>query len=285
MSFDQVFQKGQAETKHTIVEYPKDAGEWYIIRCLDCPRDFKDKPVVSGGLHIASELHGNQPRDTAKVIEMLGIPILDCNEARAKENNAVARQAFRKRGKGPHPTRDTAVNDSQHGRRGAAGIVNPTPGGIYLGYWAPAKNKWPVLILPTANLEDVGVPGTLESLKMLHDVPPCYRHNKTTNTLEWEEGFEDGGEKVAQRQFPVRWFDDDLKAKGDPQYSWLAACHLEVFDIESATATGARHIRSVQEWQRARAQTSSRQDGPSEMDLHDGTAFSYSSSCAFHFSY
>ncbi|KAH8743993.1 hypothetical protein F5883DRAFT_30907 [Diaporthe sp. PMI_573] len=271
MWFDDIYQKGHAETKHIIVEHPKGAGQWYIIRCQDCPRDFKDKPLVSAGSHLSSDVHGHQTRDAAKVVEKLGILVLDCNELLAEKNNAVARQAFRKQEKRHRPPNDTAAKDSKHGRRRAAGIVSPTPGQIYLGYWAGAKKSWPVLLLPTANLEDVGVPETLGDLRLLDKPPPCYRYDTMTKTLEWEEGFEDGGEKVAQRQFPVMFFDDGLKFPSESQACWLPARDLEVLDMESAVASDVPHIRSVQAYVRARPQIPSRQDEPSEMDVHDAS--------------
>lgn len=282
MWFDEVYQEGQAETKHIIVEHPKGAGLWYIIRCPDCPRDFEERPMVSAGAHIASKVHGLQPRNSENVVEKFGIRVLDCDEGLAAENNAVALQAFHKKAKGARPPADTAAEGSKQGLRGAAVIVSPTPGQIYLGYWEKAKKTWPVLLLPTANLEDVGVPETLEDLKLLQELPPCYRFNTTTKTLEWEEGFEDGGEKVAQRHFPVMFFDDGLKFPSESQASWLPAHDLEVFDIESALASEVPHIRSVREYLRAGTRIPSRQDEPSEMDLHDGMACSCSLSCDFH---
>lgn len=282
MWFDEVYKKGRAETKHIIVEHPKGAGQWYIIRCQDCPRDFKDKPLVTAGSHLSSDVHGNQPRDAAKVVENFGITVLDCNERRMEKNNAVARQAFRKQNKGPRPPDDTAAKDSKHGRRGAAGIVSPTPGQIYLGYWGKAKKSWPVLLLPNANLEDVGVPDTLEGLGLLEKLPPCYRYNTTTKTLEWKEGFEYGGEKVAQRWFPVMFFEDGLKFPSKSAVGWLPAHDLEVLDIESPVASDVPHIRSVRAYLGARPQVPSTQDGPSEMDVHDGLASSCSISCDFH---
>lgn len=282
MQFDEIYQEGHAETKHIIVEHPKGAENWYIIRCQDCPRDFKDKPMVSAGSHLSSDVHGLQSRDAINVIKNFGIVVLDCNKGLAEKNNAVARQAFRKQEKGPRPPDDTAAKDSKHGRRGATGIVNPTPGQIYLTYWGKGKKIWPVLLLPTTNLEDVGVPETLEDLKLLAELPSCYRHNPTTNTLDWEEGFEFGGAKVAQRRFPVMFFDDSLEFPSKSQVAWLPAHDLEVLDIESAVASGVPHIRSVRAYLRGRPQIPSGQDEPSEMDVHDGMACSCSTSCDFH---
>lgn len=232
------------------------------------------------GAHISSRVHGLQPRNAQTVIENFGIAVLDCDEALAAKNNAVAQQAFRKQGKGPRPPVRKAANDGMHGRRGASIIVDPTPGEIYLVYWDKAKKNWPVLLLPTSNLGDVGVPQTLEELELMDDVPPCYRWDATKTSLEWNEGFESGGEKVAQRLFPVMWFDDRFKFPFDSQVSWMPARNLEVFDIESAAKSGIPHLRSVREYWEARSQIPSRQHQASVMDVDDGTACTIS--CDYH---
>lgn len=284
MRFEEVYKEGHAETKHIIVEHPRGAGQWYVIRCQDCPRDFKNKPMVSAGSHLSSDVHDNQPRDAANVVGNFGIPVLECNEVLAEKNNAVARQAFRKQEKGPRPSDDTAAKDNKHGRRGTAGIVSPIPGQIYLGYWSKAKNSWPVLLLPTANLEDVGVPGTLEGLGLLKSLPTCYRYNTTTETLDWKEGFENGGGKVAQRRFPIMFFDDAFKFPSESQVAWLPARDLEVLDLESPVASDVPHIRSVRAYLRSRSQTLSRQDEAREMDVHDNLTCSCSIPCDFNLS-
>lgn len=283
MWYDDIYLKGHAETKHIIVEHPKGTDQWYIIRCQDCPRDFKDTPLRSAGAHLQGAQHRCQHRDGAHVVEKFGITVLGCDKKKAEKNNAVARRAFRRQEEeGPRPADDTAASGSRHGRRSGGGIVTPTPGQIYLGYWGTAKKSWPVLLLPTANLEDVGVPGTLEDLKLLpENLPSCYRYDKTTKTLDWEEGFEDGGAKVAQREFPVMFFEDGVEFPSESQPTWLAAKDLDVLDIDSTAASDVPHIRSVRAYLRARGQIPSEADPPSEMDVHDGMACSGSFSCDF----
>lgn len=295
MWFDEVYQEGHAETKRIIVEHPKGTDLWYIIRCQDCPRDFKDSPLRTAGAHLHSSQHRCQLRDATHVVENFGIRVLDCNKELAEKNNDVARLAFRRQedealrawkasedSQAPRPPDDTAASGSRHGRRGGGDIVSPTPGQIYLGYWGKAKKSWPVLSLPTANLEDVGVPETLKSLGLLEKLPPCYRYDTTTTALEWEEGFEDGGAKVAQRWFPVMFFDDGMEFPSESDVAWLAAKDLDVLDIESAAASDVPHIRSVRAYLRARGQIPAEADPPSGMDVHDGMACSRSISCDFH---
>lgn len=224
----------------------------------------------TAGSHLHSTQHGCQPRDAAHVVKSFGIYVLNCDKERAEKNNAAARRAFRSQEEdGTRLPDDIATSGSRHGRRGGD-IVSPTPGQIYLGYWNKAKKSWPVLLLPTANLEDVGVPGTLKSLGLLEKLPSCYRCDTTTTTLEWQEGFEDGGAKVAQRRFPVMFFDDGLEFPSESEVAWLAAKDLDVLDIESTAVPDVPHIRSVRAYLRARAQIPSEADPPSEMDVHDG---------------
>lgn len=276
MRFDEIYQEGHAETKHTIVEHPKGTDMWYIIRCQDCPHDFKDTPLRTAGSHLHSSHHGFQPRDAKNVVKKFGISVLDCNAELAEKNNAVARHAFRRQD-------DTAASGSRHGRRSGGDIVSPTPGQVYLCYWHTAKKSWPVLSLPTANLEDVGVPETLKSLTLLEKLPACYRQDTTTNTLEWKEGFEDGGAKVAQRWFPVMFFDDSLEFPATSCVAWVQVKDLDVLDIESAAASDVPHIRSVRAYLRARAPIPSEPVPSGEKDVHVGMACSCSISCHFTF--
>lgn len=236
----------------------------------------------TAGSHLSSSQHGSQPREATHVVEKFGIFVLDCNKELAEKNNAVARRTFRRQeDEGPRPPDDTAARGSRHGRRGGGDIVSPTPGQIYSGYWGKAKKSWPVLLLPNANLEDVGVPGTLKSLGLLQELPPCYRCD-TTKTLEWEEGFQDGGEKVAQRRFPVMFFDDALDFPSESQVAWLAAKDLDVLDIKSTAASDIPHIRSVRAYLRAQGQIPLEAGPPRETDVHDGMACLCLISCDFH---
>jgi hypothetical protein len=250
------------------VQHPKENGRWYILRCDEHDLDFRDKPVVSGGAHIRSVEHGKLSRDTAVVIEHFGTEVLGCDEVRAAKNNAVARAAFKMARLGgqavltgddplsTHPgrnrtqsCRDASSGGNQSGERGREAVLDPTPGDVYLGFWGKAKKPWAVLLLPTKNISDVGVPGTIESLGLTEKVPTCYDYDWRTKEFRWAEGYEDGGALVARREFPVLYFDGRRKSS----VGWLGARDLVPFNAESAAASDVPHIESVRKYLQSRS--------------------------------
>ncbi|KAH7008714.1 hypothetical protein EDB80DRAFT_872516 [Ilyonectria destructans] len=91
--FEEIFQKGNARVKHTIVQWPPNQGDWFIIRCDDHDFNFKDNPLVGGMAHMRGRKHGKKPNYN-EVVELLGTNVLGCNESLAQKNNAVARAGF-----------------------------------------------------------------------------------------------------------------------------------------------------------------------------------------------
>lgn len=91
--FEEIFQNGNARVKHTIVQWPPNQGDWFIIRCDDHDFNFKDNPLVGGMAHMRGRKHGKKPNYN-EVVELLGTNVLGCNESLAQKNNAVARAGF-----------------------------------------------------------------------------------------------------------------------------------------------------------------------------------------------
>ncbi|KAH7151949.1 hypothetical protein B0J13DRAFT_619542 [Dactylonectria estremocensis] len=59
--FEEIFQNGNARVKHTIVQWPPNQGDWFIIRCDDHDFNFKDNPLVGGMAHMRGRKHGKKP--------------------------------------------------------------------------------------------------------------------------------------------------------------------------------------------------------------------------------
>lgn len=114
----------------------------------------------------------------------------------------------------PHGVRERAPSSATYPApsptKPGEAVLRPTPGELYLGWWAQEKKKYAVLLLPwlSADLRDAGLPGkTLESEGLTSiGVPPCFRveHGRITG---WSPGYEDGGHLEARRKFPVMYFD------------------------------------------------------------------------------
>ncbi|KAJ4171547.1 hypothetical protein NW754_013315 [Fusarium falciforme] len=134
------------------------------------------------------------------------------------------------------PTKDEPMEESSHDP-----IISPTPGIVYLAYRKSTKTWLPALILPRNNLHKVGLSTTLESLGLVESVPKCYVYDPGTKCLEWKAQYEDGGALVAQRQFPVVYFD----ATGFPSKDaagWVGTGDLQELDLSDASASLEPHF-------------------------------------------
>lgn len=208
--------------------------------------------MVIAGSHISSAQHGKLSRQTAVVIDHFGIEVLGCDRTLAEKHNAAARAAFKRARSGGQATsrgnssarsgrsqtqscQDALSGGDRRNQKGREPVVNPTSGDVYLGHWGKAKKSWAVLLLPTKNIGDVGVRGTIESLGLTRKVPACYDYDGQTKEFRWAEGYEDGGDLVAKREFPVLYFDGRSKCG----VGWLGAKDLAPFDAESGAGLPA----------------------------------------------
>ena len=120
-------------------------------------------------------------------------------------------------------------------------IISPTPGIVYLAYRKSTKTWLPALVLPRNNLHKVGVSTTLESLGLVENVPKCYVYDPGTKCLQWKAQYEDGGSLVAQRQFPVVYFD----ATGFPSKDaagWVGTGDLQERDLSDTSSCLEPHF-------------------------------------------
>ncbi|UPK95203.1 hypothetical protein LCI18_006138 [Fusarium solani-melongenae] len=140
------------------------------------------------------------------------------------------------------PTKDEPMEESSHDP-----IISPTPGIVYLAYRESTKTWLPALILPRNNLHKVGVSTTLESLGLVENVPKCYVYDPGTKCLEWKAQYEDGGALVAQRQFPVVYFD----ATGFPSKDaagWVGTGDLQELDLSDTSACLEPHFSMARDF-------------------------------------
>ncbi|KAH6988415.1 hypothetical protein EDB80DRAFT_816660, partial [Ilyonectria destructans] len=120
-------------------------------------------------------------------------------------------------------------DSSQLQNQEVEGIIEPTPSEVYLAFWKKSKEWSAALLLPTSNLDDVGVPSTLENLGLAENVPEYYDYGAQANSFEWQQGYKDGESFVAKREFPVMYFDgQDFPAKS--AVGWVAVEDLGTLD-------------------------------------------------------
>lgn len=99
------------------------------------------------------------------------------------------------------------------------------------------------------DLQIVGVSGSMESLGLAEFLPACY--DNKGGRFAWAEGYNDGESLVAEREFPVMYFDgQDFPAKS--AVGWVAAKDLRDFDAKSKNSL-VPHIQSVRKFLKTRA--------------------------------
>jgi hypothetical protein len=261
IEFDEVYQGGAAEYKHMIVEYPPGAAYFYILRCDEHGLHFNDRPLNGAVRHYRAEDHAEPsrhpelkvistaPNSHANVVKAMGLRVLHCDEPKMVQNNNAFMRALRggykpfralpkRRQKRAAPEPPPAVQAQRMpGPEGA--ITSPTVGKLYLGFYSSRtlnQGWYAVVVLPVGSFREVGLSGSLARMDLAKNIPACYRHSG--RTIEgWAEGYEDGGDKVARRKFPVMWFKDSqafpsARAVGPPrpdEYGWLSALYLRPF--------------------------------------------------------
>ncbi|KAK4209737.1 hypothetical protein QBC37DRAFT_247963, partial [Rhypophila decipiens] len=217
ISFDHVYQNGQPQYKHIIVEYPTNSCKYYILKCEEHGVHFNLNPLVGAAKHLHSTQHGNLSKERAQAVELLGYNIFDCDENKMQQNNQMVSDAFQNGYKpfnlnrltkaerknlnlpgdaSPTATPPKATPTPNLAHRGSTreasqklfvGITHPVPGELYLGYWPNEKRNYAVAMLPFGDLRVAGVQGTLEGTGLLDPsrVPKCYVYDRARNVWDW----------------------------------------------------------------------------------------------------
>ncbi|EGO54287.1 hypothetical protein NEUTE1DRAFT_87492 [Neurospora tetrasperma FGSC 2508] len=93
ITFDEVYQEGNAKFKHIIVEYPPESGEFYILKCDDHGVHFGANPLAGAAKHLASKMHDHQSKNYSVAIDTLGFRVIGCNAELAQRNNTAVEEA------------------------------------------------------------------------------------------------------------------------------------------------------------------------------------------------
>lgn len=94
ITFDEVYQNGDAKFKHIIVEYPSDSQEYYILKCDHHGVHFGTNPMAGAAKHLASKMHDFQSKNYNVAIDALGFRVIGCNAELARMNNAAVQDAI-----------------------------------------------------------------------------------------------------------------------------------------------------------------------------------------------
>ena len=231
ITFDEVFDNGNAKHKHFIVEYPPHGGKFYILRCDQHGVHFNANPLAGAAKHLHSAQHGNMTKERAQAVDLLGYLVLDCTTELANKNNELFKKVCQdgsykifnmnqlsksmRRSMGypddlePGPPK--AANDGNLApllpRNSRAtqfrGITNAEPGELYLAYWKKDKKYYAVMVLPWGSLEKAGMGGSLSTTGLLQKAPACYIVDTLTQQIAgWNTEVPE-----TKREFPVLYFD------------------------------------------------------------------------------
>ncbi|KAK3305057.1 uncharacterized protein B0T15DRAFT_187976 [Chaetomium strumarium] len=256
IDFNDVYQNGNAEHKHAIIEYPSGSDRWYILRCdLHC--HFGSNPLQGAMEYLNGKRHGNLPKNSATAIEKLGIRVRDCDARKARRNNLAFNLALDAgyqpfRVKPAHLSRPetgeqpgSAPNKVSHDHRPTIkkqgrfeGITNPAVGELYRVLYESAYHA--VLMLPTGSFESVGMVGSIAETGLAGYIPRCYRSDRQSKTIHgWADDYKDDGPLIHRRKFPVMYLDGlDVPLDGEfgiPEgnlFSWVPARDLRRFSLD-----------------------------------------------------
>ncbi|TLD33466.1 hypothetical protein PspLS_00096 [Pyricularia sp. CBS 133598] len=243
---------------HFIIQ---EEGSFWIAKCTEHGVHFGKNVKQGAAKHLNGRAHGLS-RNRDQVLRLLGYRITDCTEKLAKKNNEIF-EAKLKNGYKP-------LNMIQRGRSDQVGLeenasspkvahqppepkkslkppalsrAQPVAGELWIGYIERKQVHYGVRILPLA--ADISDPGLLpvgktRLWKQDTDLPSCYIASGPDD-IQWAPGYEDGGPRVEEREYPVLVFD------GEETYDWISSANLKPFDLE-------RKDKKVSRWGKARGE-------------------------------
>lgn len=94
ITFDEVYQNGDAKYKHTIVEWPVHSKKWYIVKCEQHSLHFTLNPVAGAARHLNGSSHGLPDRNRDSAVKALGYRVLDCDETQVRLHNEIVEKAY-----------------------------------------------------------------------------------------------------------------------------------------------------------------------------------------------
>ncbi|KAI6450503.1 hypothetical protein MCOR16_007656 [Pyricularia oryzae] len=237
-------------------------GNFWIAKCTEHGVHFGKNVKQGAAKHLNGKAHGlSRHRD--QVLRLLGYRITDCTEKLAKENNenfeAKLKNGYKplnliQHGKPDHVDVEEKVSSPKVTHQppepkkslkpSTVSRTQPVAGDLWVGYIEREKVHYGVRILPlVADINDpfllpVGRTPLWKKDTDLQDLPSCYIASGPDD-IQWAPGYEDGGPRVEEREYPVFVFD------GDETYDWISLANLEPFDLE-------KKDKKVSRWRHAR---------------------------------
>lgn len=263
IAFKEVYQDGKAQFKHKIFAWPKDSNIWYIVRCDEHQVHFNNgNPIHGAAKHVHSPQHGHLEKRHDLAIEVCGHVVLDCNAELAALNNREFERALKedkyqvfnmnlltKEGRrrltdgptqfsdavgSPSSTSTPAKPRSKPSTKPLNDVTKPEECKFYLGFWAPTKKWYMLVMLPIrsdGSLREVGLKEKLQQTDLMGNVPKCYRSDRISLRITgWQPAYSDGGAKANKREYPVMFFDSPVQKHS---VGWLPAAKLRPVDLSN----------------------------------------------------
>ncbi|KAH8761673.1 hypothetical protein F5883DRAFT_127510 [Diaporthe sp. PMI_573] len=109
VTFEEVYQQGEAKFKHKIFEYKEGSGNWYIVKCDKHEMHFGlGNPLHGAAKHLHSPQHGRLEKTHHLAIQNCGFLVKDCTAELANLNNTVFEEALKNGYKILKPTNKTS---------------------------------------------------------------------------------------------------------------------------------------------------------------------------------
>ncbi|KAJ4264314.1 hypothetical protein NW762_005510 [Fusarium torreyae] len=216
-------------SKNSVSEWPTKSGKWWILRCEEHEKDFKNPRGAS--THLVTAGHKLQGEATfAIAVQTLGIQVLGCTSDIARTHNSRLDDTRKARNHEPsrvNPRRNPAAtnflaelnpNNPRHRpapRQRRTPEVDPTtikPEDIYVAWWNKKKKLIPIMVLPFGPWPRSGynhdAPTEIGMLGKKYKLPKCYMPRRPGQALSWAPGYRDGEDKVEEREYPCVWFNE-----------------------------------------------------------------------------
>ncbi|KAI8712003.1 hypothetical protein NCS52_01465400 [Fusarium sp. LHS14.1] len=198
---------------------------------------FPKDPIHGAAKHLDSRAHGYIGRGYEQAVRELGIRVLGCNEVLAARNNAVFDQALVKDAPNPDGRRRPSIG----ARKSHFRIPQPrnidkimkeiNPGDVCVTHWQNHKGLYPIYILPLGkSLRMRFLQSAILETDLVNQLPSCFEFDPETDEIpRWAPGFEDGGNKVHQRLYPVMFFRSSRFPQGN-EISFVPGSHMKPYD-------------------------------------------------------
>ncbi|KAF6836476.1 hypothetical protein CMUS01_05419 [Colletotrichum musicola] len=249
IKFEEIYQNGEAEFKHTIVKFE---DIFYILKCDEHGVHFKQNALAAAAKHLHGASHGHLRKEHRLAVQKLGFHVVDCTDELQARNNAVVAKAFEdgykplnqlhgpksggKRHSGgdvprvlPSLTTQPILAMAPESKDASSVIKEPRAGELYQARWSRSNKLYVVMALGWTDLTMCGWAEKFCDLALYKEKsrPQCFVYN-SEGIAGWAEGYRDGEPRVLHREVPVMWFETN----GKNRLGWVNVLLLKPFLLD-----------------------------------------------------